>query len=117
MREAICDTSPLQYLHQSGFLYLLAEFYAETLIPPAVVSELERGKTIGVDLPDVRALPLADANESRDWRIFADAHEHVRRISTCVNRSPQDRRRSDRCLRAPDSAGASNPSTSSFIKW
>ena len=57
MRKAICDTSPLQYLHQIGFLHLLAEFYAETLIPPAVVSELERGKAIGVDLPDVRALP------------------------------------------------------------
>ena len=57
MRKAICDTSPLQYLHQIGFLHLLAEFYAETLIPPAVVSELERGRSIGVDLPDVRALP------------------------------------------------------------
>ena len=57
MRKAICDTSPLQYLHQIGFLHLLAEFYAETLIPPAVVSELERGKAIGVDLPDVRELP------------------------------------------------------------
>jgi len=38
-------------------LHLLAEFYAETLIPPAVVSELERGKAIGVDLPNVSALP------------------------------------------------------------
>jgi predicted nucleic acid-binding protein len=25
--EAICDTSPIQYLHQIGFLHLLAEFY------------------------------------------------------------------------------------------
>ena len=56
MREAICDTSPLQYLHQIGFLHLLAEFYTETLIPPAVVSELDRGNAIGVDL-HVRALP------------------------------------------------------------
>jgi predicted nucleic acid-binding protein len=57
VHEAICDTSPLQYLHQIGFLHLLAEFYTQTLIPPAVVSELESGKAIGVDLPDVRALP------------------------------------------------------------
>jgi len=57
VHEAICDTSPLQYLHQIGFLHLLSEFYTQTLIPPAVVSELERGKAIGVDLPDVRALP------------------------------------------------------------
>jgi uncharacterized protein len=46
VREAICDTSPLQYLHQIGFLHLLAEFYTQTLIPPAVVSELERGKAM-----------------------------------------------------------------------
>src|ERR1035438_5440702 len=36
---------------------IMAEFYTQTLIPPAVVSELESGKAIGVDLPDVRALP------------------------------------------------------------
>ena len=35
----------------------MAEFYTHTLIPPAVVAELERGKAMGVDLPDVRALP------------------------------------------------------------
>jgi hypothetical protein len=44
-------------LHQTGFLHLLAEFYSRTLVPPAVVEELERGRAIGVDLPDVRALP------------------------------------------------------------
>jgi predicted nucleic acid-binding protein len=57
VHEAICDTSPIQYLHQIGFLYLLADFYTRTIIPPAVVDELQRGWAIGVDLPDVRALP------------------------------------------------------------
>jgi len=57
VHEAICDTSPIQYLHQTGFLHLLAEFYTRITIPPAVVDELERGRSIGVDLPDVRALP------------------------------------------------------------
>ena len=57
MPDAICDTSPIQYLHQIGFLHLLAEFYTRTIIPPAVVDELARGRAIGVDLPDVRALP------------------------------------------------------------
>jgi predicted nucleic acid-binding protein len=57
VREAICDTSPIQYLHQIGFLYLLAEFYTRTVIPPAVANELERGRAVGVDLPDVSALP------------------------------------------------------------
>ena len=56
-REAICDTSPIQYLHQIGSLHLLSELYARTIIPPAVVGELERGRSIGIDLPDVRALP------------------------------------------------------------
>lgn len=57
MPDAICDTSPIQYLHQIGFLHLLPEFYTRTITPPAVVDELERGRAIGVDLPDVRALP------------------------------------------------------------
>ena len=57
MHEAICDTSPIQYLHQIGFLSLLADFYTRTIVPPAVVDELERGRAIGVDLPDVRTLP------------------------------------------------------------
>jgi predicted nucleic acid-binding protein len=57
VREAICDTSPLQYLHQIGCLHLLAEFYSQALIPPAVVSELDRGRTLGVELPSVNTLP------------------------------------------------------------
>jgi uncharacterized protein len=35
---------------------LLAEFYTTTFIPPAVVEELDRGRAIGIDLPDVREL-------------------------------------------------------------
>ncbi|MEO8662866.1 MAG: DUF3368 domain-containing protein [Bryobacteraceae bacterium] len=57
MHEAICDTSPIQYLHQIGLLHLLADVYTQTLVPPAVVGELDRGKAMGVDLPDVHALP------------------------------------------------------------
>ena len=56
MHEAICDTLPIQYLHQIGFLHLLTDFYPRTVIPPAVADELERGRSIGVDLPDVRTL-------------------------------------------------------------
>ena len=61
MREAICDTSPIQHLHQIGFLHLLPEFYARTVIPPAVVEELRRGREVGVDLPDIRTLPWLQA--------------------------------------------------------
>jgi uncharacterized protein len=35
----------------------LEEFYIRTLIPPAVARELESGSAIGIDLPDIGALP------------------------------------------------------------
>ncbi len=56
MREAVCDTSPIQYLHQIGFLHLPVELYTRTIVPPALVDELERGRSLGVDLPDIHAL-------------------------------------------------------------
>ena len=36
---------------------MLDEFYTRTLIPPAVLNELERGRELGVDLPEMRRLP------------------------------------------------------------
>ena len=33
------------------------EFYTRTLIPPAVARELELGRALGVDLPDISVLP------------------------------------------------------------
>jgi uncharacterized protein len=56
-REAVCNTSPIQYLYQVGFLSLLEEFYARILIPPAVAAELEQGRRRGIDLPDIGPLP------------------------------------------------------------
>ena len=56
MPEGICDTSPIQYLHQVDLLHLLPQFYTRIVVPPAVVHELNHGKAIGIDLPDVRAL-------------------------------------------------------------
>jgi predicted nucleic acid-binding protein len=44
-------------LHQTGYLHLLDEFYTRTLIPPAVVRELELGRAIGIDLPEIGMLP------------------------------------------------------------
>ena len=35
---------------------MLGEFYTGILVPPAVVRELDRGRSIGIDLPDVRTL-------------------------------------------------------------
>jgi uncharacterized protein len=44
-------------LHQTGYLYLLDEFYTRTLVPPADVRELELGTAIGIDLPEIGMLP------------------------------------------------------------
>ena len=59
MPEVICNTSPLQYLHQLGLLHLLPALTERVIIPPAVVEELTLGRTRGVDLSDLQALDWA----------------------------------------------------------
>jgi predicted nucleic acid-binding protein len=54
--DIICNTSPLQYLHQIGGLGLLAALAKQVIVPPAVVAELAAGKRLGIELPDVAAL-------------------------------------------------------------
>jgi predicted nucleic acid-binding protein len=54
--EAICDTSPLQYLHQLELLHVLPALTEGVIIPPAVVDELATGRALGVNLPDVAEL-------------------------------------------------------------
>lgn len=56
MPEIVCNTSPLQYLHQLGVLDLLHSLAGRITVPPAVVDELVAGKRLGIDLPDVAAL-------------------------------------------------------------
>lgn len=57
MPEAICDTSALQYLHQLGRLDLLPQLIGHIVLPPAVVSELAVGRSLGLHVPDPAALP------------------------------------------------------------
>lgn len=57
MREVIADTSPIQYLHQTGLLDLLPTLYSQVLVPQAVVDELRQGLLQGVELPDIERLP------------------------------------------------------------
>ncbi|MGB8646504.1 MAG: DUF3368 domain-containing protein [Anaerolineae bacterium] len=52
----ICNTSPLQYLHQLGLLHLLPALVEQVIVPPAVVDELEVGRAAGVNLPDITIL-------------------------------------------------------------
>ena len=56
MPEIICNTSPIQYLHQIGQLQILQALAGRILVPPAVLSELAEGRAHGMDLPDLDAL-------------------------------------------------------------
>jgi len=56
-RVAVCDTSPLQYLHQLGVVEVLAELYAAVLAPAAVRDELAAGRAMGVSLPELEVHP------------------------------------------------------------
>ncbi len=51
MPELVCNTSPLQYLHQLGLLELLPRLASRVLVPQAVADELSVGLSAGLDLP------------------------------------------------------------------
>lgn len=52
----VSDTSPLQYLHQSGTLDLLPGLFGRVVVPPAVIGELAEGRARGHDLPLLEGL-------------------------------------------------------------
>src|SRR5262245_7616892 len=56
MREVLCNTSPLLYLHQLGRLDLLPALYVRVTIPAAVAFELHEGERLGHAVPSVEAL-------------------------------------------------------------
>lgn len=56
MPEVICDTSPLQYLHQLGQLSILPALAGSIIVPPSVQVELDAGILKGLDLPTVENL-------------------------------------------------------------
>jgi predicted nucleic acid-binding protein len=49
--EVICNTSPLQYLHQIGLLDIIHSLAGSIIVPPFVVAELYAGIEKGLDLP------------------------------------------------------------------
>lgn len=49
----ICNTSPLQYLHQARCLDLLPRLYQKIAVPRAVADEIENGRWLGHDLPEL----------------------------------------------------------------
>lgn len=56
MSDVICNTSPIQYLHQLELLHILRALAGGVIVPPAVVDELAEGRALGVNLPDLTAL-------------------------------------------------------------
>ena len=56
MPEVVCNTSPLQYLHQIGHLALLPRLVGSVIVPVAVVDELAVGRAAGIALPDPSVL-------------------------------------------------------------
>jgi predicted nucleic acid-binding protein len=53
LRDIICNTSPLQYLHQLDLLHVLRTLAGRVIVPPAVMHELGEGRALGVNLPDL----------------------------------------------------------------
>lgn len=56
MPDVICDTSPIQYLHQVGLLSIFPALAEAIILPQAVVAELSVGRDAGVNLPDLETL-------------------------------------------------------------
>jgi predicted nucleic acid-binding protein len=54
--KVICNTSPIQYLHQLDLLYILPALAEEMIVPPAVLDELSAGISVGVNLPELSSL-------------------------------------------------------------
>jgi uncharacterized protein len=56
LSEVICNTSPIQYLHQLKLLHILPELVGQIIIPSAVIKELEVGRKLGLNLPNLTTL-------------------------------------------------------------
>ena len=52
----VVDTSPLQYLHQVGYLGLLQNLYGNIVVPFAVGEELKVGQFQGVNVPVIGSI-------------------------------------------------------------
>lgn len=66
MPDVICNTSPLQYLHQAGVLELLPALAGQVYVPEAVVTELREGQRRNVLLPTLEELSWLTVRPVRD---------------------------------------------------
>jgi len=91
MPETVSTTSPIQYLHQAGFLELLPLLYGTIVIPEAVARELAEGRAAGVALPDPSRLAwmsIERAAEKEVLRIAADLGPGERAVLALGLRKP-----------------------------
>jgi uncharacterized protein len=49
--DLICDTSPIQYLHQLELIHVLPKLAKQVFVPSAVVEEIKIGHSLGINLP------------------------------------------------------------------
>jgi len=100
MPKVIANTSPIQYLFQLGLLYLLPSLYGRVFVPSAVHDELDRGKALGVALPDPHGfewisiadpetpvlLPLANGLGAGELQVIALAKETAEHLALLDDR-------------------------------
>lgn len=60
MFDLICDTSPIQYLHQLELLQILPRMAKKVFVPSAVVEQIKIGHSLGIHLPKLEELDWAD---------------------------------------------------------
>jgi len=79
--EVICNTSPLQYLHQIGQLQLLPALAGHITVPPAVLEELAAGQAQGLNLPDLsKVKPALDQLQALRFRLAANTRAAVLKL-------------------------------------
>ncbi len=75
MPEVVCDTSPLQYLHQLDQLDLLPALAARVLVPPAVQEELSVGRSLGFNVPAVENLSWVAVRQPVSRQVIPLIHD------------------------------------------
>lgn len=76
MPEIVCNTTPLQYLHQAGVIGIIPALYGRILVPKAVADEIAVGLNAGVNLPDLASLEWIEIREvsGSSWPMPRDIH-------------------------------------------
>lgn len=70
MANVICNTSPLQYLHQLRLIEILESLYGQIIVPYAVQDELEAGATLGVDVPHLLSYNWISLQQPTSYAAF-----------------------------------------------